>query len=228
MTVKTESVVQKIGPCRFPELPQEYRDQFESGNIHLADGQFFAYKPSGVAIPMAIFPGVLYLVFGIGLIFMLPTYFLQDTARLSRLVDGLTAGVIPFLVTLAIFGVLIWGIYYMLSNGFKAVAGAITWIKVKQQSKAGKNHYGLLLDEQNLVLRHGEEFEDYACAFMPKRAITNCFASQIWVEGAKHRIKRDVVKIRFVDEQGYATELVLKEYFSATAAEMAGQIQQWL
>ena len=219
--------MQKIGSCDFSELPQEYRDLFEAGDIHLAAGQFFPYKPSGVAIPMAIIPGALYLVFGVGLIFMLPYYFLQDTARLSRLLDGLTAGVFPFLVTLAIFGVLIWGIYFTLSNGLKAVAAAIIAIDAKRQAEVGKHHYGLLLDEKHLVLQHGEEFDDYTCAFLPKNAITNSFATQIWVEGTKHRIKHDVVKIHFINEQGYADTLVVREYFSTTAAEMAEQIQQW-
>ena len=225
---RTKNIVQKIGPCKFLELPQQYRDLYESGDIHLSSGQFFPYKPSGTAIPMAIFPGVLYLVFVFGLIFMLPYYFLQDTARLSRLIDGLTAGVIPFLVTLAIFGVLIWGIYFMLSNGLKAVTAAKTAIAVKQQTEVGKNHYGLLLDEQNLVLRHGEEFADYTCAFLPKNGINTCFATHIWVEGSKHRVKVDVVKIRFVDEEGYSDELEMRGYFSLTVPEMSDQIQQWL
>ncbi len=220
--------MQKIGPCEFSELPQRYRDRFESGNIHSVAGQFLPYKPSSVALPVAASASIIYILPALGLIFTLPYYFYKDTTLLSRIINEMTSGVIQFLVPLVIFGVIAWGVYFMLSVGLRSVTNATFWIKNKRAKADGKHHYGLLLDDPNLVLRQGEHLTDYTCAFVPKSAIQECFADNIWIKGVKRRIKIDVVKVRYVDEQKYPQELVLREDFSMSARDMSDQIQQWL
>lgn len=220
--------MQKIGPCRFSELPQKYRVCFASGDLKSAEGMFFPYEPSSSAIPWAIFLSLLYIVPAFIIIYAGAYYIYQDPTLVSRIFADMTSGFVPFLVGFTIFGVIAWGIVYMLKTGWQSVASAVVSIKIKRAIAVGKYHYGLLLDEDGLVVHHGDYSDDYRCAFLPKSAITDSFVSKVRVWFPKQSFDIDVVKLRYVAGQNHVDELVLREHFSMPATEMHAQIQRWL
>ena len=166
------TIVQKIGPCKFSELPQPYRNQFESGEFRAGtnpQATFFPYKPSFMAMLMAILLSAMYIVPVLLLIYAGLYSVFKDSTLISRILTDMTAGVLQFMVIVAIFGTIVWSTYFMLKMSRRAFAGAAAWSKVKRAAPPGKHHYGLLLDEQSLVLRHGEHLQIIPVPFCPKR-----------------------------------------------------------
>ncbi|MEM7345401.1 MAG: hypothetical protein AAF485_14265 [Chloroflexota bacterium] len=223
-----QTSIKKIGSCQFLELPQQYQDLFESNHLNGSMTQFFPYKPSFSAVPKAIFLSLAYILPALIVVFGAPYAVYQDPTLVSRIINDLTSGVIQFLVIAAIFSLIISVTYFMLDMGIRALGDWAVWARTRRAAETETYHYGLLLDEDNLVLRSGNHFEDYNSAFIPKGMIKTCFVSQIRVEGSKQNFNINVVKLRYVDEQKERKELALKEQFSMSAAEMCDIIQQWL
>ncbi len=226
--LEQKPIVQKIGPCKFSELPQPYRDQFTSGNVHSAAGQFFPYKSSSATVAWAIFFSCIYILPAFVIIYAIPYYIYQDSTLVPRIIEDLTSGLFPFLVIITIFGAIVWITVFMLKMGWQSLARVAAWRKMQQAITRGEHHYGLLLDEQNLVFRHGEHFDDYTCAVLPKHTINKCFVSKVRVWFPKQSFDINVVKLYYVDKQEQSNELVLREHFSLSALEMCDQIQAWL
>lgn len=217
----------EIGPCTFSQLPQHYQELFGAGQFRNDAHQFFPSKPSTAAVPMAAFFSILYLFPAVGITAWLASLVYQDPTSISRVLSDATSGWGPFVIICILVALFVGGVTAMLSTGIRALADARVWFKTRRALREGAQHYGLLLDGENLVVRHGDHFDDYRCAFLPRSAITECFVGQERVHAAKRSYVIDVVKIWYLDDELKVRELVLKEHFGLPAAEMCEQIQQW-
>lgn len=220
--------MRKIGPCRFSELPERYRDRLISGKPNADAERFFPYQPPFFAVLEAVFFSLIYLVPVLIVVCTAPYHVYRNPTLIPRIFEDMTSGGVQFFGILAIFGVIAWGLFFMSRMGSKAVARAAVRIRIQGAAALGRRHYGLLLDAEGLVLRHGEHYAEYICAFLPKSAIKDCFVATIRVWFPKRSYDVEVVKIRYVDEQGQANELELREEFSLSAAEMCEEIRAWL
>jgi len=219
---------QILGPCEFSELPQPYQNQFEAGTIHRQKGQFYPYQAGGVAVFLAVFLGLVYLLPALMVIYMTLDVCFTRPDLVRRVLSDMFSGILPFLGLTAIFGVLIGVTWFMLLNGLRAVIGAVVFFEIKEAAADDKRHYGLLLDQHSLVYRHGDYFEDHQCVFLPKKQIEQAFVGVIRVEGAKRSYNKEVVKIHYRDEGEQVRALILKVDFSTPVKTLADQIQRWL
>ena len=220
--------MQKIGPCKFSELPRSYRDALESGTPHAVAEHFFPYAPSPSAVFWAGFFSILYILPAVIVLCAGPYYVLQDSTLAPRILADMTSSLPRFLVGFAIFGTIAWGLAQMLNLGLRALARAVTSVRMARAAAEGKCHYGLLLDEQGLAFRHGDYFAEHSCAFLPKSAIESCGVGKVRVWFPKRSFDVDVVRIYYSDGRGHSRELLLRERFSMTVREMCDRIREWL
>jgi hypothetical protein len=222
-----QETMKKIGPIQFLELPQLYQDQFKSGRI-APSTQFFAFKPSETSILFAVFLSIIYLLPALGLIFYgIPTYIFRNPEIIARLIRDILTGRGPFLILTVILGVIFGGLFWMLWMGWLALKNGIFLLNAKRSDANNVEAYGLLFDTQNLVIRHGDHFDHYLCAFLPKEMVTESFADIVRVNSGRHAIDINVVKIWYMTENKLSRELVLNEHFGLSAAEMQQMISDW-
>jgi hypothetical protein len=177
-------------------------------------------------VPPAAVLSVNYIIPGIGIILAVAYYIYNAPTLVSRVINEMTSGAMEFVVVAVLFGVIIWRVYYMLGNGLRSLAEAAVWIKTKRAATEGNHHCGLLFDHATMVIRRGDGFEDYNCAFLPRNTVKGCVTDTVRVEGAKRFYTIDVVKLGYTDQDGQPNELVLKENFLMTAPEVHNHSQQ--
>lgn len=222
--------MQKIGPLQLAELPQKYQDQFESSEIG-PNSRLYPFVPSEGSLWMAIFLTLIYILPALFVLFYgIPYYLSRDPDLIARVVSDWISGLGPFFVMTVIFGVIFGGLFWMLWKGWLSLKNAYVWFfHTPQQEPLAPGHYGILIDLENLVIRHGNSFADFSCAFFPKESITQSFTSTLRIrkEGDKQPRFVDVVKVRFVNEEKESDELVLYEDFSLSADELQQVISSW-
>lgn len=222
--------MQKIGPLQLEELPKKYQDQFESGATG-PNTRHFPFVPSDGSPLMAIFFTLIYILPALFLLFYgIPFYVARNPDMIGRIITDWVSGLGPFLVTTIILGVIFGGIFWMLWMGWLSLKNAYVWyFHTPQREALAPGLYGILIDPENLVIRHGDSFADFSCAFFPKESITQSFTStlRIRLETDKQPRFVDVVKVRFVDEEKVSNELVLYEDFSLKADELQQVISSW-
>jgi len=99
--------------------------------------------------------------------------------------------------------------------------------KINRDLDKNGKHYGLLLDENNLVLRHGEYFDDYVCAILPKDLIKSYTANRIRVWFPKHSYNINVLTIEYTNRQKEVHKINLKERFDMDVMTMKNIIHEW-
>ncbi|MFK7800152.1 MAG: hypothetical protein AB8G95_00840 [Anaerolineae bacterium] len=222
--------MQKIGPLQLTELPEKYQDQFESGEIG-PNGRFYPFVPSEGSLLTAILFSVIYIVPALGLMFYaIPYYLSRNPEVIAENIRTSITGLGPFLVLMVIFGVVFGGLFWMLWQGWLSLKNVYVWFfHTRPQEPLGPGLHGILIDLENLVIRHGDSFADFSCAFLPKESITQSFTStlRIRTEADKHARFVDVVKVRFVNEEKQSDEIVLYEVFSLKADELQQVISSW-
>lgn len=216
-----------MGPCEFSELPERYRVAFEKGRIDKKVARFFPCQVPTNAISSALFFAAIYLIPAIYLTVAGTVALMQKRELVSRMISDMTSGWLMLLVGLLIAATVVWGLYLMLKTGLHACYRAQAWKQIKQTLSTADSHYGLILDENNLVFRHGEYFDESTCGWLTKAAIRSCRVKQIKVWFPKRSYFIDVVSVQYVDDQ-QQHELILKERFGMTAVTMCQQLEKWL
>ena len=220
---------QKIGPLQFFELPQSYQDQFNSGEINSAN-RFYPFVPSETSLPMAIFFTLVYILPALFFIFYgIPYLLTQNPELIGRIISDWFSGLGPFIVLTIILGVIFGGLFWMLWMGWLSLKNLVVWFRTRRPRPTGEGVYGIIFDEENMVIRSGDYFADFSCAFLPKESIDQSFTSTLRIrhETQKQPTFIDVVKIRFRDVEGLMNELILKEEFSQTADKLQQVISNW-
>lgn len=220
---------QKIGPLQFLELPQSYQDQFNSGAINTAS-RFYPFVPSDTSLPMAIFLTLVYIFPVLFFLFYgIPYLVTQNPDLIGRIFTDWVSGVAPFIVTTIILGIIFGGLFWMLWMGWLSLKNLSVWLRTRKPRPTGVGVYGIIFDEENMVIRTGDYFADYSCAFLPKEAIDQSFTSTLRIrhETQKQPTFIDVVKIRYRTIEGLMDELILKEEFSLAADELQQVISNW-
>jgi len=217
---------QVIGPCQFTDLPKYYQDQFNSCSINPSI-QYFPCKQPNNAILVAVFFGTAYLLPSLYLIIHGIYALLMNPSLVDRIYQDLTSGVGFLLVGLIIFAVIVYGLYWLLKMAWFSLARAYASIKINRDLDKNGKHYGLLLDENNLVLRHGEYFDDYVCAIIPKDLIKSYATNKIRVWFPKHSYNINVLTIEYTNSQKEVHKINLKERFDMDALTMKNIIHEW-
>lgn len=221
--------MQKIGPLQLAELPQRYQEQFESGEI-AANSRFYPFVPSDVSLPLAIFLTLIYILPALFLLFYgIPYYLSRSPELIGEIMSEWVTGLTPFLLLMVIFGVIFGGLFWMLWLGWLSLKNVFVWFRTKPPAPLGAGKYGIIFDQENMVIRHGDSFADFSCAFLPKESIKQSFTSTLRIRSEMDKTARfiDVIKIRFVNEEKRSDELVLKEEFSLAADELQQIISSW-
>ncbi|MFK8012234.1 MAG: hypothetical protein AB8B80_09355 [Marinicellaceae bacterium] len=220
-------MTQVIGPCQFADLPKFYQDQFISGNIK----SFIHYHPCKLpqnAIFTAIFFGLAYLLPSLYLIIHGTYTLIKNPSLVERIYQDLTSGLGFLLVGLVIFAVIVFGLYKLLKMAWFSLVRAYASIKINHDLINNTQHYGLLLDAKNLVLRHGEHFDDYVCAILPKDSIKSYAVHKIRVWFPKHSYNINVVTIEYVNNQNELQKININERFDLDALAMKKIIHDWV
>lgn len=219
--------METIGPCTFSQLPEHYQELFKSGQAHQRARRFLPYKSDGCVIPMLIFLGIPFLVIALSVVVIGGRALVNNPDVVAQVLQDAVSSWKTFFLLLVIILMLVGGMMGMLAIGWQSVADALVWFRMRGARGSGAQYYGLRLDRENLVIRHGDHGDEYTCAFIPRSAMTECFVDKIRVEGAKHARYIDVVKIWYKDDTLKEWEMVLKEHFDTPAKEMRAMIQSW-
>jgi hypothetical protein len=218
-------VEQKIGPCRFHELPQQFQDQITAGTLHQTRGWFTAYRPAWEDIPIAIFGALITVVPGALTFLVLPMFALQ---LLARLLAGSASWieVVIVLVVLGLMGVVAY--FALLRPGIASITTAWNGIQTRRAQRQGRQHYGLLLAPQGLLLHHGDQLQPFSCVFLPRKAVQTAEFQTIRERAARGYRNVDVVVISYCDAQGQTQRLLLRDMFATPPHAIALAIQRWI
>jgi hypothetical protein len=170
--------MQKIGKCRFDELPQRYQDQFLVGADQINDGRFIPENHPIVTV------------------LLLPLFFLFSIA--------------PFLFTLEVdvrpFDRLTWIPPLVMS--MYAARTMWTAIEVFRKSRQGTYIFGLLIDDENIVLRTFKIFTRNNCVFLPWTNVDRFYMTSEFNE-ARGTNRSSVLRAAFKDQHGCDREVDL-------------------
>lgn len=129
------------GPCRFRQLPKKYQEAFESGANRIENVRFVAESdPWSVMIMVPFFM----------LFAACPILLVKEIPAIHMLPWG-----IPALVVLLIGTVL-------------SCRCTLAVLRSVRMRRGGRETYGLLLDEDNLVVRRMELWQMKDCVFLPR------------------------------------------------------------
>ena len=213
----------------FFELPKKYQDQFTKGHMPV-NGQFFPFQPAESTWFSAIFYTLVYLVPAFGILFyIVPFYFLGNPTTRERILNDMTSGLVPMLATITLFLVIFSISIWMLVMGWRAWQNVRVMMNTKVPELNQSEKYGIIIDEENFVVRHGDHFADFSCIYLPRESIEQSFTStlRIRTEADKHPRYINVVKIRYLNNEDSIEELVLWERFSLSSDELHRIINDW-
>ncbi len=218
-----------IGPCSFRELPPYYQEQFKNGTIADADGQFFAFEASDSAVPGAVIMGLTNLLPAVGIILVGAYYLARNPAYIGRVFGDMFSGIGPFIMVVGLMLLLFFSLFVMLRSGWGSITEARIWWMMRRAPE-GVHHYGMLIDDENLVLRHGNRLVPPTCAIFPRDSIKTCFASTVRSEGPKNYYDIPVVKLHYYAQKSdeLPTEFVLRLFYGLSAEKTATLIKKWL
>jgi hypothetical protein len=218
-------VEQKIGPCRFSELPQQFQEQISAGTLHQARGWFTAYRPAWGDLPIAIFVALITVVPGALALLVLPMVALP---LFARLLSG-TANWIEFMIVMAVLGLIgVIAYFALLRPGMASVRTAWNGIQARRAQRQGREHYGLLLAPQGLLLRHGDQLQPFDCAFLPRKTVQAAEFQIIRERSGRGYRNVEVVVISYRDAQGELKWLQLRDMFATPPRAIAAAIQRWV
>jgi hypothetical protein len=217
-------VEQKIGPCRFSELPQQFQEQISAGTLHQTRGWFTAYRPSWGDVPIAIFVALITVVPGALAFLLLPMIAVQ---LLTRLLAGSASG-LEFVIVMVVLGLIgVIAYFALLRPGMASLCTAWNGIQTRRAQRQGREHYGLLLAPQGLLLRHGNQLQPFDCAFLPRKAVQVAEFQSIRERSGRGYHLVEVVVISYHDAQGELKQLQLRDMFATPPRAIAAAIQRW-
>lgn len=132
------------------------------------------------------------------------------------------ATIVLFLI---LFGVTGW----MLLMGIRAWQNVRVMMNTKVPELNQSEKYGIIIDEDNFVVRHGDHFADFSCIYLPRESIEQSFTSTLRIRHETDKQPRyiNVVKIRYLNLEDSIEELVLRETFSLSSDELHRIINDW-
>ena len=179
---------------------------------------------------MAIFFTLVYILPALFLLFYgIPYLLTQNPDLIARIISDWVSGLGQFIVLTIILGIIFGGLFWMLWMGWLSLKNLFVWFRTKRPDSLGEGKYGIIFDKENMVIRTGDHFSDFSCAYLPKESIDQSFTSTVRVryETQKQAEFIEVVKIRFRNVEGLMSEIILKEEFSLTADELHQVISNW-
>lgn len=199
------------GECACKELPVKYRRTFMEGKAHLGSADF---------IPLSFdVVGKSLLLLIMGPVFILPPAFLDLYLRYVLLTKpqrvgdlllevyhgGLGSVAVFVVITLLIIALMA----YMLFEGFTLTIRLYQTIAGNQAAKAESHHYGLILDEDSLVIRMKDDQGKDRCIFLPVKTLQAVEMRKKWMEMAKLNKYVMHIYLIFQQEHGGRNEIEL-------------------
>jgi len=224
--MNTESATFKPGYCTPEDLPEPYCEHFARGTVKQLAGQFFPAATPNNVISMAVLLGLMYLLPTLFLLYSGLLAWYSRAPWLARISEDLSGSWGKQAVGLVILAVIVIGMAWMLRMSWLAWLRFNTWRTIKH-STPDSDHHGLLLDDQYLVFRHGEHFDEHCCGWVPKSSITGSRVKTIRHWFPKHSYDIQVVSLTYLSDD-HNKELVIKERFGMSAVEMVNEIECWL
>ncbi len=220
--------MQKIGSVIFSELPPTYQDQFLSGNVE-KDTQFYPFQPAEGTAGSAFARLLFYGIPTVGILYLIPNYLLPNRERLNEQVSELVAPQWQGATLALLFSIGLSLLVWMLWQTWRAWRNLRVQQKIKPPSPQGDGIFGILIDSENFVVRHGDPFAEFEYAFIPQESIIQSFTSSMRFRHQAEKVSRfiDVVRIRFANHEKITEELVFKEEFALTAEELHQIINDW-
>ncbi|MEM8858333.1 MAG: hypothetical protein AAGD96_08435 [Chloroflexota bacterium] len=218
-----------IGAVEFFELPKKYQDQFTKGHMPVS-GRFYPFKVVEGSWFVAILFTLIYLIPALAIsVYIVPVYFLGNPASRERIFNDLTSGIGPMIATIILFLILFALVAWMLVMSWRAWQNVRVLLNTKTPDLNQSEKYGIIIDDENFVLRHGDHFADYACVFLPRASIEQSFTStlRIRTEADKQARYINVVKVRYLNNNDSIEELVFREDFSLSSDELHRIINDW-
>ena len=162
-----------IGKCTFPQLPKKYQQLFDSGANLGKNGRFIPEKNFSAIIINFLF---LYLFASIPALFI-AEYNFKPLSLIGLLLFS------PLIVLTVI-----------------AVAKIRELITTIKNLKQGIHNYGLLIDDENIVLRKFDTLYPKNCIFVPRQRMINAYAK--WSTGRRATRFPSYFVLAYKDTQG--------------------------
>ncbi len=163
------------------------------------------------------------------LFYLIPYYLIPNRESLAERIREVVSTPWQGAALALLFSVGISVLVWMLWQTWLAWRNVRIQRKIKRPNPQGEEIFGILVDAENLVIRHGDSFGEFEYAFIPRESIIQSFTSSMRVRHEAEKVARfiDVVRIRFANHDKITEEIVIKEEFSLTAAELHQVINDW-
>ncbi|MGF1574872.1 MAG: hypothetical protein ACFCU9_02835 [Cyanophyceae cyanobacterium] len=222
----TDDQGSRVGLCRFRDLPQRYQEALNQGTLHQLEGHFFSAQQDLFVASLTAFFGLLILGIPGSLTMMLGIMVLaQEMRRMIQGSQSLGAGliVIGLGLSMSLFAYLC-----LFKPGLASLRLLLASYRVKRSQPQNIHHYGLLLTDEDLVIRHVDYLQPFTCAWIPKDRIESCHLRQM----AEHRGKKtyfiEVMGVLYQSKQGQSKELIVREDHFGSLKNLHQSTQRWL
>ncbi|MEM1281505.1 MAG: hypothetical protein AAGG53_16130 [Cyanobacteria bacterium P01_H01_bin.152] len=215
----------KIGFMGLPALPDPYRSAFRSGAIHTCPGKFFS-----IPVDMTMHT-LFFLLFGP--FFILPPVFIvmevvKHPMEVFKLLRELP---MEFPEILLIIGVLLFVgalLSYLTLLGYTFFVELYLTVQEWRSRQHNRQHYGLLLDSQNLAYRVIDAWPGKQCLLIPKTAVRDVVWKPCLEPGKRNTkwVDRTIVEYHTADGKLHWTKLCGNQ-FSTRDRKLYEAVHAW-